>query len=185
MSPVQFLFMGTGTSTGLPLAPCLTNAFPYPKPFAAALPLPPPPADGSPPPKGHYDPNGPWPRDVTCACCRSTVDPEVPEGWKNRRGNTGGVLRKKDAQGQWKNVLLDVGKTFREQAIRFFPRWGVHSIDAVVLTHGRESCAVARRVFALQHDFGSRKAEMAAWVVNPWADGVSRCRCVLWAGRSA
>ena len=33
---------------------------------------------------------------------------------------------------------MDCGKTFVENARRFFPRWGVRTIDAVLLTHGRE-----------------------------------------------
>ena len=48
------------------------------------------------------------------------------------------VIRKK-VKGRWLNVVLDVGKTFRENAARFFPVWGVQTIDAVVLTHGRKS----------------------------------------------
>lgn len=41
-------------------------------------------------------------------------------------------------------MLVDVGKTFREQAMRFFPKWGVKTIDAVLLTHGRELPFFAR-----------------------------------------
>lgn len=48
------------------------------------------------------------------------------------------VVRKK-VKGKWFNVVLDVGKTFRENAAKFFPVWGVKTIDAVVLTHGRKS----------------------------------------------
>lgn len=48
------------------------------------------------------------------------------------------VVRKK-VGGKWFNVVLDVGKTFRENAAKFFPVWGLKTIDAVVLTHGRES----------------------------------------------
>lgn len=47
------------------------------------------------------------------------------------------VLRKK-VKGVYKNVVLDVGKTFRENSARWFPVWGVKTIDAVILTHGRE-----------------------------------------------
>ena len=88
--------------------------------------------------KGHYDPDGEWPQNVKCHACRSAVFQEVPEGWKNKRGNTSVVVRKKDANGNWKNILVDCGKTFIEQTRRFFPRWGVQSIDAVLITHGRE-----------------------------------------------
>lgn len=66
------------------------------------------------------------------------MSPDVPEGWKNRRGNTSVIVRKQADGGGWKNVVVDVGKTFREQSARFFPRWGVDRIDAVILTHGRE-----------------------------------------------
>lgn len=34
-----------------------------------------------------------------------------------------------------KNVIIDVGKTFRETAIRWFPSKKVHFLDAVILTH--------------------------------------------------
>jgi len=48
------------------------------------------------------------------------------------------VIRKK-IHGKWFNIVLDVGKTFRENANRYFPVWGVQTIDAVILTHGRMS----------------------------------------------
>lgn len=34
-----------------------------------------------------------------------------------------------------KHVIIDVGKTFRETSLRWFPRHGVTSLDAVILTH--------------------------------------------------
>jgi phosphoribosyl 1,2-cyclic phosphodiesterase len=34
-----------------------------------------------------------------------------------------------------RNVLIDVGKTFREGALRWFPVHGIRSLDAIVLTH--------------------------------------------------
>lgn len=34
-----------------------------------------------------------------------------------------------------RNVVIDVGKTFRETAIRWMPSRGIHSLDAVILTH--------------------------------------------------
>lgn len=128
-NPVECFFLGTGTSTGLPLTPCLTLT-----------------SDRPSTPSTSYHPKGEWPRNVRCGSCRSAVcsNTEVPEGWKNRRGNTSMVVRKKVKGGRWFNVVLDVGKTFRENAARFFPVWGVQTIDAVVLTHGRESHTRAR-----------------------------------------
>lgn len=149
--PLQLLFLGTATSTGLPLTPCLTLSTPYPHRWSNMVPLlhdrdrssgrshsPASTASSTAYAGSTYDPEGEWPKNIPCACCRSTVDPDVPEGWKNKRGNTSVLLRKQSAEGSWKNVLVDVGKTFREQAMRFFPTWGVKTIDAVLLTHGRE-----------------------------------------------
>ena len=131
---LQMLFIGTGTSTGLPLTPCLTLSASYPERWHETIPL----AHVAQPPKGAWHPTGEWPTNIPCSSCRAAVDKDVPEGWKNRRGNTSVMLRKKDRQGKWKNVLVDVGKTFREQAAKLFPAWGVQTVDAVVLTHGRE-----------------------------------------------
>ena len=131
--PLQLLFLGTGTSTGLPLTPCLTRSHPYPEQFNSEVPLPEPSKK-----KGAWDPEGEYPATIQCACCRSAVWPEVPEGWKNKRGNTSVVLRKRGIDGKWRNIVVDVGKSFVEQARRFFPRWGVQTIDGVLLTHGRE-----------------------------------------------
>jgi hypothetical protein len=133
---LQWFFMGTGTSTGLPLAPCLTLSSNLPPDVSDIK------TNGnskskSAPLLGQYNPNGPWPKNVTCGSCRSAVDPDVPEGYKNKRGNTSMVIRKK-VEGKWFNVVLDVGKTFRENANRYFPVWGVQTIDAVILTHGRK-----------------------------------------------
>jgi len=132
---LQCFFMGTGTSTGLPLAPCLTLSSNLPPDVSDIK------TNGNPksaPIPGQYNPDGPWPKNVTCGSCRSAVDPDVPEGYKNKRGNTSMVIRKK-VEGKWFNIVLDVGKTFRENATRFFPVWGIQTIDAVILTHGRES----------------------------------------------
>nr|KIR48137.1 metallo-beta-lactamase [Cryptococcus bacillisporus CA1280] len=147
--PLQLLFLGTATSTGLPLTPCLTLSTPYPQKWSNMVPLLQDrerlpsrspslasTASSSTYSNSTYDPEGEWPKNIPCACCRSAVDPDVPEGWKNKRGNTSVLLRKQTAEGGWKNVLVDVGKTFREQAMRFFPKWGVKTIDAVLLTHG-------------------------------------------------
>ncbi|ORX36352.1 beta-lactamase-like protein [Kockovaella imperatae] len=158
MDSIQVLFLGTGTSTGLPLTPCLTISQPYPPEFQAHVPRPNSPGPETPVDAhdGRYDSRKPWPGNVPCHCCRSSVDRNVPEGWKNKRGNTSIIVRRKDSGGQWKNILVDCGKSFVENARRFFPRWGVQMVDAVLLTHGhadayfglddlREWCLRAKR----------------------------------------
>lgn len=136
-SSLRVHFLGTGTSTALPVGPCLAQAD---KPsrdvglflddYNAA-----PEEDKTPARWGGFNPHGAWPESVACGSCRGAVDPRVAEGWKNRRGNPAVVLRKQ-TNGVWKNVVVDVGKTFREQSCRLFPQWGIKRIDAVILTHG-------------------------------------------------
>lgn len=79
---LQVVFIGTGTSSALPLVPCLTSS--------------------------------PDPSKIPCRSCRETVD-GTPDGGKNVRGNTSLVLRKKAHDGRYRNVVVDVGKTFRQQ----------------------------------------------------------------------
>lgn len=138
MTPLRAHFLGTGTSTALPVGPCLAQVD---KPsrdvglfldsYHAA------PADERTPERwGGYNPAGEWPASVACGSCRAAVNLAVEEGWKNRRGNPAMVLRKQTPNGEWRNIVVDVGKTFREQSCRFFPRWGIKHIDAVLITHG-------------------------------------------------
>ena len=37
---------------------------------------------------------------------------------------------------QKKNIIIDTGKTFRESILRWFPKYEVSSVDAIILTHG-------------------------------------------------
>jgi phosphoribosyl 1,2-cyclic phosphodiesterase len=75
----------------------------------------------------------------------------VTEAWKrdlddNTSGNTEtspmsqieGSLKPKSLATtlRRKNVIIDVGKTFREGALRWLPPNHIHSLDAIVLTHG-------------------------------------------------
>ena len=34
-----------------------------------------------------------------------------------------------------KHIVIDVGKTFRETSLRWFPKYGISSLDAIILTH--------------------------------------------------
>jgi len=141
-APIQVLFLGTGTSTTLPLTPCLSNVTGYPSSWDSVVPSP---SSITSTNKHAYNPDGEWPDNIPCYSCRAAVDPSIPEGWKNRRGNTSVIVRRK-VGGVWKNLLVDCGKSFVDSSRRFFPGWGVQSIDAVLITHGREL-----RGFSLDH----------------------------------
>ncbi|GAA6058379.1 hypothetical protein JCM3770_006101, partial [Rhodotorula araucariae] len=69
-----------------------------------------------------------------CKCCLDTVDKPAS---RNIRGNTGAVIRVPAAVngGEEKTILIDCGKTFREMALRWFPKKGLRRIDACILTH--------------------------------------------------
>ncbi|KAG8763831.1 hypothetical protein FRC11_011500 [Ceratobasidium sp. 423] len=70
---------------------------------------------------------------ITCETCGSTL---LPEGQKNKRRNTGGILRiLGDSQNPSRVIVIDIGKTFLSAAYDLFPRYGLRRIDAVILTH--------------------------------------------------
>jgi phosphoribosyl 1,2-cyclic phosphodiesterase len=55
---------------------------------------------------------------------------------KNYRNNPSLLVQHYDRQQQrYRNIVFDTGKTFRETALRWFPIYGVRSLDAIVLTH--------------------------------------------------
>ncbi|KZS93231.1 hypothetical protein SISNIDRAFT_411259 [Sistotremastrum niveocremeum HHB9708] len=69
-----------------------------------------------------------------CKTCLSTFE---PAGKKNIRRNTGAIIRKhRDDPSQEPLVIaVDVGKTFLQSALEWFPKYGLRKIDAVVITH--------------------------------------------------
>ncbi|KAF2323558.1 hypothetical protein GH714_036107 [Hevea brasiliensis] len=89
----EIIFMGTGTSEGIPRLSCLTN------------------------------------RSKKCPVCSKAVE----LGNKNRRLNTGLLIRY-SGPGERRNILIDVGKFFYHSALRWFPAFGLRTIDAVI-TH--------------------------------------------------
>uniref|UniRef100_A0A7S1UYI7 Metallo-beta-lactamase domain-containing protein n=1 Tax=Grammatophora oceanica TaxID=210454 RepID=A0A7S1UYI7_9STRA len=59
-----------------------------------------------------------------------------PRKNKNYRNNPSLLIHHYEHGGPVaKNVIIDVGKTFRETALRWLPLHGVRSLDAVILTH--------------------------------------------------
>lgn len=90
----EIIFMGTGTSEGIPRVSCLTNTL------------------------------------KKCPVCTNAVE----LGNKNRRLNTSILIRHARSSERY-NILVDAGKFFYHSALRWFPAYGLRTIDAVIITH--------------------------------------------------
>lgn len=62
--------------------------------------------------------------------CAQAAEP----GNKNRRLNTSLLIRYSRPSGKC-NILIDAGKFFYHSALRWFPTFGVRTLDAVIITH--------------------------------------------------
>jgi phosphoribosyl 1,2-cyclic phosphodiesterase len=58
-----------------------------------------------------------------------------PRENRDYRNNPSLLIQFRDEEGVVRNVAIDVGKTFRETALRWMPFHNIRSLDAVVLTH--------------------------------------------------
>ena len=105
----SLLFLGTGSSTGTP------NPFYLMKPPEHFV--------------GDED------RSKGCRVSRKAVIGD-PAHNKDYRCNPSMLIRYRRSVTEEVNILIDCGKTFREAAIRWFPRNSVESVDAVLLSHG-------------------------------------------------
>ncbi|KAL2462564.1 RanBP2-type domain-containing protein [Forsythia ovata] len=65
-----------------------------------------------------------------CPVCSKAVEP----GNKNRRLNTSLLIRVPRPSGNC-NILIDAGKFFYHSALKWFPTYGIRTIDAVIITH--------------------------------------------------
>ena len=102
MVSAEVVFLGTGTSEGVPRVSCLTR------------------------------------NPIVCRVCQSSMK----RGSKNRRRNTSLAIQFQEPQGDAFNIIVDVGKFFWHSAIEWFPKYGINTIDAVVLTHSHADAAV-------------------------------------------
>ncbi|XP_057978473.1 putative hydrolase C777.06c [Malania oleifera] len=90
----EIIFLGTGTSEGIPRVSCLTSPL------------------------------------KTCSVCLKAAEPNN----KNRRLNTS-ILVRYFSSSERCNILIDAGKFFYHSALRWFPKFGIRTLDAVVITH--------------------------------------------------
>ncbi|KAK6150089.1 hypothetical protein DH2020_017614 [Rehmannia glutinosa] len=74
------------------------------------------------------------PSDPPChVCSQSLALP--PEQNPNYRCNTSLLIDYCDSEGKHKYILIDVGKTFREQVLRWFTFHKIPHVDSIILTH--------------------------------------------------
>ncbi|KZO93446.1 hypothetical protein CALVIDRAFT_485865 [Calocera viscosa TUFC12733] len=100
----ELIFHGTGNSSCLPNIACLVA------PPGAA-------------------------RCMTCyLAANSGSAPNPHEAIKNRRRNTGAILRVRDGRKEIV-VVIDAGKSFVGAALEWFPKYGLNRIDGLILTH--------------------------------------------------
>ncbi|KAL5540316.1 hypothetical protein UlMin_045061 [Ulmus minor] len=74
------------------------------------------------------------PSDPPCPVCTPALS-IPPEENPNYRGNTSLLIDYCLSHGGHSYVLIDVGKTFREQVLRWFTRYKIPRVDSIVLTH--------------------------------------------------
>jgi phosphoribosyl 1,2-cyclic phosphodiesterase len=139
MDTPKLIFLGTGSSTGCP------------KPLCAMV------FHQKTTVNKHLTPEQQAFRDQLESMCRVSNMAIHPQGGrgdprdnKNYRNNPSFLIHHYDESdtdtdngndkdnektGTMKNIVIDVGKTFREGALRWFPQYQIASLDAIVLTH--------------------------------------------------
>ncbi|KAI0501346.1 hypothetical protein KFK09_016290 [Dendrobium nobile] len=74
------------------------------------------------------------PTDPPCEVCSQSLF-LPPEKNPNYRCNTSLLIDYVDENGVHKYILIDVGKTFREQVLRWFTHHKIPCVDSIILTH--------------------------------------------------
>jgi phosphoribosyl 1,2-cyclic phosphodiesterase len=116
----KLIFLGSGSSTGCPKPICtmvfeqdIEGLTPEQKSFRSQL-------------------------APTCKVSNLAIQGD-PKNNKDYRNNPSFLIHHYEENGKAtntaKNVIIDVGKTFREGALRWFPHHQIYSLDAIVLTH--------------------------------------------------
>ncbi|RWR88774.1 putative hydrolase isoform X1 [Cinnamomum micranthum f. kanehirae] len=74
------------------------------------------------------------PSDPPCSVCIQSLS-VPPELNPNYRCNTSLLVDYSHADGRHNYILIDVGKTFREQVLRWFTHHKIPRVDSIILTH--------------------------------------------------
>eukprot|EP00743_Colponemidia_sp_Colp-15_P005790 GILK01006225.1.p1 GENE.GILK01006225.1~~GILK01006225.1.p1 ORF type:complete len:313 (-),score=42.80 GILK01006225.1:133-1071(-) len=67
--------------------------------------------------------------------CKTCTSAHMDPTSKNNRGNPSLLIHYVKEDGAVANIVIDVGKTFRQCALRSFGQHSISSLDAVILTH--------------------------------------------------
>lgn len=113
----RIIFLGTGSSTGCPRPLCTML---FGKSFPAS--------------NTDFDKMREQFRDKCNVSNKAIIGNPLHN--KDYRNNPSLLIAQYDEQaGRMKHVIIDVGKTFREASLRWFPKHGIYSVDAIILTH--------------------------------------------------
>ncbi|KAK9936850.1 hypothetical protein M0R45_013672 [Rubus argutus] len=74
------------------------------------------------------------PSDPPCHVCSQALS-LPPDQNPNYRCNTSLLIDYCRSDGDHRYILIDVGKTFREQVLRWFTRYKIPRVDSIILTH--------------------------------------------------
>ncbi|XP_028557148.1 putative hydrolase C777.06c, partial [Dendrobium catenatum] len=74
------------------------------------------------------------PTDLPCQVCSQSLS-LPPEKNPNYSCNTSLLIDYVDKNGAHKYIMIDVGKTFREQVLRWFTHHKIPRVDSIILTH--------------------------------------------------
>ncbi|PIA41677.1 hypothetical protein AQUCO_02200245v1 [Aquilegia coerulea] len=74
------------------------------------------------------------PSNPPCEVCTQSLS-IPPEKNPNYRCNTSLLIDYRNDNGEHKYILIDVGKTFREQVLRWFTHHNIPQVDSIILTH--------------------------------------------------
>ncbi|CAJ1965770.1 unnamed protein product [Cylindrotheca closterium] len=115
---VKMIFLGSGSSTGCP-KPLCPMVFPPSSTSSSKKPI-------------NKDQEHLWNH---CQVSNLAIRGD-PKTNKNYRNNPCFLIQSFDSEAQkMRNVVIDVGKTFRETTLRWFPIHNIQSLDAIVITH--------------------------------------------------